>query len=237
MGLFDFLNPFAQDKPNPLVHPPSKSPVPADARRELLAMQSKVGLLEEKLKLAEARFLQLVKENNHQKSDYEAKLAQSAAEKNHLASSLQSAHEELASLGKFASIKSEGRKVVYGVSQELRKKWLSIDESVDRHQVVGLLGQPSLIMISENYQLRPVMQGGPAAIGSSAEKLIAQVSDMLQRRLIDDTKLFQSGGHQNGGHRCLSVWIYADDTFEPGFVFFAAEADGGAIIRCFPPEC
>ena len=58
MGLFDFLNPFAQDKPNPLVHPPSKSPVPADARRELLAMQSKVGLLEEKLKLAEARFLQ-----------------------------------------------------------------------------------------------------------------------------------------------------------------------------------
>jgi hypothetical protein len=87
-------------------------------------------------------------------------------------------------------------------------------------------------MISENYRLRPVMQGGPAANGSSAEKLIAQVSDMLKRRLIDDTKLLQSGAH-----RCLSVWVYADDTVEPGFVFFAAEADGGAMIRCFPAEC
>jgi hypothetical protein len=232
MGLFDFLNPFRQEKKNPLVHPPSKPPVPADARRELLTLQSKVGLLEEKLKLAEARFLQLVNENNHQKSDYEAKLAQSSAEKNHLASRLQSAHEELASLGKFASIKSESRKVVYGVSPELRKKWLSIDESVDRHQVVSLLGQPSLIMISENYQLRPVMQAGPAANDSSAEKLIAQVSHRLHPWLFDDQKLLL-----NGHHRSLSVWVYADDTVEPGFVFFAAEADGGAMIRCFPPEC
>jgi hypothetical protein len=232
MGLFDFLNPFAQEKPNPLVHPPSKPPVPADARRELLTLQSKVGLLEEKLKFAEARFLQLVKENNHQKSDYEAKLAQSAAEKNHLASSLQSTHEELASLGKFASVKCESRKVVYGVSPELRKKWLSVDESVDRHQVVSLLGQPSLIMISENYQLRPVMQGGPAANGSSAEKLVAQVSETLRRLLFDDPKLYHCGER-----RVLSVWVYADDTMEPGFVFFAAEADGGAMIRCFPPEC
>jgi hypothetical protein len=232
MGLFDFLNPFAQEKPNPLVHPPSKPPVPADARRELLTLQSKVGLLEEKLKFAEARFLQLVKENNHQKSDYEAKLAQSAAEKNHLASSLQSTHEELASLGKFASVKCESRKVVYGVSPELRKKWLSVDESVDRHQVVSLLGQPSLIMISENYQLRPVMQGGPAAIGSPAEKLIAQVSETLRRQLFDDAKLCRSGER-----RVLSVWVYADDTIEPGFIYFASEADGGAMVRCFPPEC
>ena len=133
MGLFDFLNPFKQEKPNPLVYPPSKPPVPPDARRELLTLQSKVGILEEKLKLAEARILQLVKENNDQKTSYEAQLAESAIERTHLTSKLQSVHEELASLGKFASIKSESRKVVYGVSPELRKKWLSIDESVDRH--------------------------------------------------------------------------------------------------------
>jgi hypothetical protein len=232
MGLFDFLNPFAQEKPNPLVHPPSKPPVPADARRELLALQSKVGLLEEKLKLAEVRFLHLVKENNDQKSRYETQLERSSAEITHLTSRLQSAHAELASLGKFASVKSDSRKVVYGVSQELRKKWLSVDESVDRHQVVSLLGQPSLIMISENYQLRPVMQGGPAAIGSPAEKLIAQVSETLRRQLFDDAKLCRSGER-----RVLSVWVYADDTIEPGFIYFASEADGGAMVRCFPPEC
>lgn len=232
MGLFDFLNPFAQEKPNPLVHPPSKPPVPADARRELLTLQSKVGLLEEKLKLAEARFVQLVKENNHQKSDYEAKLAQSAAEKNHLASRLQSAHEELASLGKFASIKSESRKVVYGVSPELRKKWLSIDESVDRHQVVSLLGQPSAIMISENYVPRQVMRGGHADNGPSSMKLAARVEETVCRMLVSDMKL-----NQHGDRRAISVWIYADDTIEPGFIFFASEADGGVMIRCFPPEC
>jgi hypothetical protein len=232
MGLFDFLNPFAQEKPNPVVHPPSKPPVPADARRELLALQSKVGLLEEKLKLAEVRFLHLVKENNDQKSRYETQLERSSAEITHLASQLQSAHAELASLGKFASVKSDSRKVVYGVSQELRKKWLSVDETVDRHQVVSLLGQPSMIMIAEGYQLRPVMQGGHATHGSSAEKLIAQVSETLRRHLIDDAKLCRSGER-----RVLSIWIYADDTIEPGFIFFASEADGGAIIRCFPPEC
>lgn len=232
MGLFDFLNPFAQEKPNPLVHPPSKPPVPADARRELLALQSKVGLLEEKLKLAESRFLQLVKENNDMKARYNDQEASLRFERDRLESQLVATHAELASLGKFASVKSDSRKVVYGVSQELRKKWLSIDESVDRHQLVGLLGQPSLIMISENYQLRPAMQGGHDAKGSSADTLVARVSDMLRRRLFDDTKLFQSGGH-----RTLSVWVYADDTVEPGYVFFAAEADGGAMIRCFPPEC
>ena len=87
-------------------------------------------------------------------------------------------------------------------------------------------------MISENYQLRPVMQGGPAANGSSAEKLVAQVSETLRRLLFDDPKLCHCGER-----RVLSVWVYADDTMEPGFVFFAAEADGGAMIRCFPPEC
>lgn len=232
MGLFDFLNPFAQEKPNPLVHPPSKPPVPADARRELLALQSKVGLLEEKLKLAESRFLQLVKENNDMKAGHNDQVAGLMFERDRLAAQLVDANAELASLGKLASIKSDSRKVVYGVSQELRKKWLSVDESVDRHQLVGLLGQPSLIMISENYQLRPAMQGSHGANGSSADTLVAQVSEMLRRRLFDDTKLFQSGGH-----RTLSVWVYADDTVEPGFVFFAAEADGGAMIRCFPPEC
>ena len=232
MGLFDFLNPFAQEKPNPLVHPPSKPPVPADARRELLTLQSKVGLLEEKLKLAEARFLQLVKENNDQKSRYERQVAELMLEIQNLAMRLEAAQVELASLGKFASVKCDSRKVVYGVSQELRKKWLSVDESVDRHQVVSLLGQPSLIMISENYQLRPVMQGGPAANGSSAEKLVAQVSETLRRLLFDDPKLYHCGER-----RVLSIWVYADDTMEPGFVFFAAEADGGAMIRCFPPEC
>jgi hypothetical protein len=232
MGLFDFLNPFAQEKPNPLVYPPSKPPVPADARRELLTLQSKVGLLEEKLKLAEARFLQLVKESNDQKSGYEDKLVESAREKDHLTSKLQSAHEELASLGKFASVKSDSRKVVYGVSQELRKKWLSIDELVDRHQVVSLLGQPSAIMISENYVPRQVMHGGHAGTGPSAMKLGAQVEDTVRRTLISDMKLFQHGD------RCaISVWVYADDTIEPGFIFFASEADGGAMIRCFPPEC
>lgn len=232
MGLFDFLNPFAQEKPNPLVHPPSKPPVPADARRELLALQSKVVLLEEKLKSAEIRFLQLVKENNDLKSRHDDQVASLMFEREKLASQLVDAHAELASLGKLVSVKSDSRKVVYGVSQELRQKWLSVDESVDRHQLIGLLGQPSLIMISENYQLRPVMHGGHGAKGSSADRLVAQVSDMLQRRLFDDTKLFQSGGH-----RTLSVWVYADDTVEPGFVFFAAEADGGAMIRCLPPEC
>lgn len=232
MGLFDFLNPFRQEKPNPLVHPPSKPPVPADARRELLALQSKVGLLEEKLKLAETRFLQLVRENNDLKARNDDQVAGLMIEREKLEARLSAAQAELASLGKFASVKSDSRKVVYGVSQELRKKWLSIDESVDRHQLVGLLGQPSLIMISENYQLRPAMQGGHDAKGSSADTLVAQVSDMLRRRLFDDTKLFQSGGH-----RTLSVWVYADDTVEPGYVFFAAEADGGAMIRCFPPEC
>lgn len=232
MGLFDFLNPFRQEKPNPLVHPPSKPPVPADTRRELLALQSKVGLLEEKLKLAETRFLQLVRENNDLKARNDDQVAGLMIEREKLEARLSAAQAELASLGKFASVKSDSRKVVYGVSQELRKKWLSIDESVDRHQLVGLLGQPSLIMISENYQLRPAMQGGHDAKGSSADTLVAQVSDMLRRRLFDDTKLFQSGGH-----RTLSVWVYADDTVEPGFVFFAAEADGGAMIRCFPPEC
>lgn len=232
MGLFDFLNPFAQEKPNPLVYPPSRPPVPADARRELLALQSKVGLLEEKLKLAETRFLQLVRENNDLKARNDDQVAGLMIEREKLEARLSAAQAELASLGKFASVKSDSRKVVYGVSQELRKKWLSIDESVDRHQLVGLLGQPSLIMISENYQLRPAMQGGLGANGSSADTLVARVSDMLRRRLFDDTKLFQSGGH-----RTLSVWVYADDTVEPGYVFFAAEADGGAMIRCFPPEC
>ena len=206
--------------------------MPADARRELLALQSKVGLLEEKLKLAETRFLQLVRENNDLKARNDDQVAGLMIEREKLDARLSAAQAELASLGKFASVKSDSRKVVYGVSQELRKKWLSIDESVDRHQLVGLLGQPSLIMISENYQLRPAMQGGHDAKGSSADTLVAQVSDMLRRRLFDDTKLFQSGGH-----RTLSVWVYADDTVEPGYVFFAAEADGGAMIRCFPPEC
>lgn len=232
MGLFDFLNPFAQEKPNPLVHPPSKPPVPADARRELLALHSKVGLLEEKLKLAESRFLQLVKENNDMKARHNDQVAGLMFDREKLSSQLEGARAELASLGKFASVKSDSRKVVYGVSQELRKKWLSVDESVDRHQVVGLLGQPSLIMISENYQLRTVMQGGPAANGSSAEKLIVQVSETLRRQLFDDTRLYRSGER-----RTLSVWVYADDTIEPGFVFFASEADGGAMIRCLPPEC
>jgi hypothetical protein len=233
MGLFDFLNPFRQEKPNPLVHPPSKPPVPADARRELLALQSKVGLLEEKLKLAEVRFLQLVNENNHQKSDYEAKLAQSSAEKNHLASRLQSAHEELASLGKFASVKSDSRKVIYGVSQELRKKWLSVDESVDRHQVVGLLGQPSMILISEDFDLRQAVQGGlHGADDAAAEKIVGQLDRVLARTRCFDTKFLEQGRL-----RVLSVWVYANDSFEPGFVIFASEADGGAMVRCFPPEC
>jgi len=232
MGLFDFLNPFAQEKPNPLVHPPSKPPVPADARRELLALQSKVGLLEQKLKSAEARVLQLVSDNKAKESLYETQMAELILQKQQLMRRLEDTHVELASLGKFASVKSDSRKVVYGVSQELRQKWLSVDESVDRHQVVGLLGQPSLIMISENHQLRPVMQGGPAANGSPAEKLVAQVSETLRRLLFDDPKLYHCGER-----RVLSIWVYADDTMEPGFVFFAAEADGGAMIRCFPPEC
>ena len=106
MGLFDFLNPFRQEKPNPLVHPPSKPPVPADARRELLALQSKVGLLEEKLKLAEVRFLQLVKENNDQKSRYETQVreletqvCERTSELQNLVFRLEAAQVELVRLG------------------------------------------------------------------------------------------------------------------------------------------
>jgi hypothetical protein len=232
MGLFSFLNPFAREKPNPVVYPPSKPPVPADARRELLALQAKVGLLEQKLKSAEARFHQSVKDGDDQRCRHEMQLDELMTERQRLMSKLDEAQKELAILGKFASVKSDSRKVVYGVSQELRKRWLSIEESVDRHQVVDLLGQPSLIMISENYQLRQVMQSGHAAGGSSAEKLGAQVTDTLRRLLFDDQKLARCGER-----RVISVWVYADDTMEPGFIFFASEADGGGMLRCFPPEC
>lgn len=233
MGLFDFLNPFRQEKPNPLVHPPSRPPVPADARRELLALQSKVGLLEEKLKLAETRFLQLVRENNDLKARNDDQVAGLMIEREKLEARLSAAQAELASLGKFASIKSESRKVVYGVSPELRKKWLSIDDSVDRHQVVSMLGQPSMILISEDFDLRQAVQGGlQGADDAAAAKIVGQVDRVLARTRCFDTKFLEQGRF-----RVLSVWVYANDTIEPGFVIFASESDGGAMIRCFPPEC